>query len=384
MIKKYIYYLTIVVFITACGLKSDSSDSAGNLNWRLFRGNSSLSGYTNKTLPKTPTVQWIYKTNERTVSSPIVEEGTTYWCDRKGLIRGININGKLTFSYALNTAVEATPIIKDSVLYIGRIDGYLTAISLSKKDTLWNFETLGQISASSNVAMFQNQEAIVTGSYDNYMYCINKQNGSLINKFESGYYLNGAAALWNNHVLFGGCDAWIRIINCETGETTDSLQTDAYIPSSPAIMGNYCYVGDYSGNMYELLLENGKITGHKKISTNKSKNGTFVSVPAIGAHEVYFYSDNRHLISVNRRTGKTNWKYMFKGDVGESAPVICRDKTIACTKTGIVSIIDNKNGSLIWEYDTGEQIVGSPAIIKNHFMILTSKGTLFCFGSKKQ
>ena len=186
------------------------------------------------------------------------------------------------------------------------------------------------------------------------------------------------------HVLFGGCDGWLRIINCETGEATDSMKTEAYIPSSPAIMGNYCYVGDYNGNMYELLLENGKISGHKKITSATEKNGSFVSVPAISAHDVFFYPDNRHLLSINRRTGETNWKYMLKGDVGESAPVICQDRIITCTKTGIISIMDTETGKLIWEYDTGEQIIGSPAIIKNHFLILTSKGSLFCFGPQKQ
>lgn len=384
MQNRFIYYLITIISFTSCGLQSNTSESAGDLNWRLFRGNSGLSGYTEKSLPEQPELNWVYETKERTVSSPIVEEGTTYWCDRKGKIYGVDINGQQVFSFALHTAVEATPIIKDSVLYIGRIDGNLSAISLAQNDSIWNYETLGQISASPNVATFQNQEAIVAGSYDNYMYCVNLQDGSLISKFESGYYLNGAAALWNNHVIFGGCDSWLRIINCETGEATDSLKTEAYIPSSPAIMGNYCYVGDYNGNMYEILLENGKISGHKKISLGSDKNGSFVSVPAISSQDVFFYPDDRHLLSINRRTGKTNWKFMFKGDVGESAPVICQDKIITCTKTGIISIIDTEKGQLLWEYDTGEQIIGSPAIIKDHFMILTSKGTLFCFGPQKQ
>ena len=198
MIRKIIYYLISIIAVTACSLQSNSSDSTEDLNWRLFRGNSGLSGYTDKSLPDIPVLNWVYEAKERTVSSPVVEEGTTYWCDRKGLINGVDINGQLVFSFALHTAVEATPLIKDSILYIGRIDGYLTAISLSQKDSIWNYETLGQISASPNVATFQNQEAIVAGSYDNFMYCVNRKDGSLINKFESGYYLNGAAALWNN------------------------------------------------------------------------------------------------------------------------------------------------------------------------------------------
>jgi eukaryotic-like serine/threonine-protein kinase len=368
------------VFFVSCDKLARHSGSQGDMNWNLFRGNSGLSGYTDLSLPDKPVVQWTYKAGVRTVSSPVVEEGTTYWCDKRGLISGVDINGQLCFSYNLNTAVEATPLIHDSILYIGRIDGYLTAISLAKKDTLWNYETQGQISASPNITVFKNQMAIVAGSYDNYMYCVNAANGALINRFESGYYLNGAAALWNNYVLFGGCDAWLRIINCETGEATDSLKTEAYIPCSPAVMGNFCYVGDYNGNIYELMLENGKISRHKKVTGVNNDNGSFVSVPAISGENICFFSGDRNLISANRRAGEINWKFMLKGHVGESAPVICQDEIIVCTKTGIVSILDAGSGKQIWEYDTGEPIVASPAVIKDHFLILTTRGTLFCFG----
>jgi outer membrane protein assembly factor BamB len=48
-----------------------------------------------------------------------------------------------------------------------------------------------------------------------------------------------------------------------------------------------------------------------------------------------------------------------------------------------VSILDVRTGTLEWEYDTGEQTVASPAVIKNRFYILTAKGTLFCFGERK-
>jgi outer membrane protein assembly factor BamB len=259
----------------------------------------------------------------------------------------------------------------------------MIALSLEKKDTLWTYETMGQLSASANCTDFEGRRAIVFGSYDNFLYCIDAKDGKLISSFESGYYLNGAVALQNNHVVFGGCDAWLRIINCQTGISTDSLLVDAYIPASPAIMENYCYVGDYSGNIYELHLENGKIINHKRIITPSSDNESFVSVPAITSSTVYILSDNRHLYSIDRKEGEVNWKYMLKGNVGESSPVVCNDKIIVCTKTGIITILDAKNGNLEWEYDAGEQIQSSPAIIKNHFMILTVKGTLLCFGKRQ-
>ena len=373
-------YIFLLGLFVACNGNTDSSVSQGKMDWNIFRGDEYFSGYTDIRLPDNPVLLWTYKSEKRTDASPVIDKGVTYWSDSRGRILGVGMNGKLNFEYDLQTAVNATPMIFDSNLYVGRIDGIMTAISLEKKDTVWNYETMGQLSASPNRVNFKGRQAIVFGSYDNFLYCVDAKNGDLFNSFETGYYLNGAVALQKQHVIFGGCDAWLRIINCETGVSTDSLLLDAYIPSSPAIMGDYCYIGDYYGNIYELLLEKGKIVNQKKIMESSGESSSFVSVPAISSKAVYFLSDDRHLYSVDRKDGTVIWKYMLKGNPGESSPVVCKDKVIVCTKTGIITILDVKNGNPVWEYDTGEQIMGSPAVIRDHFMILTAKGTLFCFG----
>lgn len=380
--KQLVLFAGMVYLLISCVRNPGYSDGKESMDWQLFRGDAALSGFTNTPLPEDPVLLWSYKGNTRTVSSPVVDNGTTYWCDKKGQIQGIDIKGNPVFTYNLNTAVEATPMIHDSVLYIGRIDGFLSAVSLSKKDTLWSFETMGQVSATPNTVNFEGRQSVVFGSYDNFLYCVDARDGSEINRFESGYYLNGAVAVWKEHVIFGGCDSWLRIINTRTGMPTDSLLLDAYIPASPAIMGDFCYVGDYSGNIYELLLEKGKIVRHKKIMKSTNENSSFVSVLSITAETVFALSNERYLYSIDRKDGKVNWKYLLKGNVGESSPLVCNDKVIICTKTGIVNILDAQKGTLEWEYDTGEQIVGSPAVIKNHFFVLTTKGTLLCFGNK--
>ncbi|MFV0346421.1 MAG: PQQ-binding-like beta-propeller repeat protein [Bacteroidales bacterium] len=371
----------LVLLLASCKGGLPSSDK-GSMDWNVFRGSSALNGYTDLPLPEEPKLLWAYKEAVRTSSSPMVYKGTTYWCDKKGKIYGVDIKGTLVFEYDLKTAVESSPLIYDSTLFIGRIDGFMTAISLKTKNIVWEYETMGEIHSPPNLMNFSGRDAIVFGSYDNFLYCLDVKNGSKLSSFESGYYLNGAAALWDNHVIFGGCDQWLRIIDCKTGMQTDSLLLDAYIPSSPAIMGDYCYVGDYSGNIYELMLENGKITRHKKV-VEGNDNGSVQSVPAISCATCYFFHNNRYVHATNRKDGKLLWKYMLKGNVGESSPLVCKDKIIVCTKTGIVSILSATNGTLLWEYDTGEQIVGSPAVIKDHFMVLSAKGTLLCFGNEK-
>ncbi len=372
----------IMLILAACGDKSDFSGSDGDMDWPLFRGDVGLSGYASIDLPEKPSLLWSFRSDTRTVSSPVIEKGTTYWCDRRGRLRGVDIKGELTFDYDFKTAVEATPMIYDSTVYIGRIDGFMSAVSLAKRDTIWNFETMGQVSASPNLMKFSGRKAVIFGSYDNNLYCVDAKTGEELSRFESGYYLNGAAAVWKGHVIYGGCDSWVRIVDCKTGIQTDSILLDAYVPASPAIMGDYCYVGDYSGNIYKLMLENGKIIRHMKIVAEEGDNGSFVSVPAISSEAYYYLSGERYIHAKSRKNGKIIWKYMLKGNVGESSPLVCNDKVIICTKTGIVSILHAETGKLLWEYDTGEQIIGSPAVIKDHFMILTSKGTLLCFGKE--
>jgi outer membrane protein assembly factor BamB len=365
--------------LSSCNGKTNNEDTT-NENWCIFRGNTSLSGYTNISLPDNPILLWSFQSDAYTKSSPVVYNGVAYWSSRRGQIFGIDSDGKQIFNYAMETAVDAILMIYDSVLYIGRIDGILFAISLNTQDTLWTFETFGQIVASPNRVDFDGKKAVIVGSYDNYLYIIDSKNGEEINRFESGYYLNGAVAQTNNYVVYGGCDGWLRVVDCILGVQTDSMEVETYIPASPAISGDWCYLADHAGTIYEIHLNKGKIVSSKKIFESTDENNNFVSVPAVSDKMVYIVSDDRHLYAINRKDGIIAWKHLLKGNTGESSPVVCKDKLLVCTRSGIVSIHDVKTGKLLWEYDIGEQIISSPAVVNGRFYILTFKGTVYCFG----
>ena len=376
----------LLFLLSACTNSGKHSDFSRD-NWSIFRGNPSLTAAIHVSLPSNPTLLWSFKTDSYTKSSPVVYHKTVYWSDRRGHIIGIDIKGEQVFDYALETAVDATPMIHDSVLYIGRIDGFLSAISLTKGDTLWNFETWGQIVASPNRCITDGRELIIVGSYDNFLYTIDIRNGKEVSRIESGYYINGAVAVHERHAAFGGCDGWFRVVDCISGIQTDSLDIGIYIPASPAMVkqshpsgGIDCYIADHNGNVYEINMEGGRIVSHKKMVEADDNGGSFVSVPAVSEKTVYLVSGDRYLYAINRKDGAIAWKYLLKGDTGESSPVVCKDKVLICTRSGIITIHDSKTGNPLWEYDTGEQIIGSPAVIGGYFYILTFKGTLFCFG----
>ena len=292
---KYLYYICLISLLTSCG-NSASQDDGERMEWNIFRGSPSLCGYTRCTLPTHPTLSWSVSRQTRTVSAPIIHDSVIYTLSRKGDLIGYTLNGDSCLSYSLENPVEASFIIDKDRIFIGRIDGMVTALAIrhdSETDRkelseIWHFETEGQISGSPNII----DEQLLIGSYDNYMYALNAATGEKISQYETGYYINGAAAVCNKHLVFGGCDAWLRIINTETGTASDSLQLDSYVPASPAIWEDAITISDYQGNVYDIRLDtHGKILSHSKLHEVHRDNGEegegSVAMPTVTEDAVY-------------------------------------------------------------------------------------------------
>jgi outer membrane protein assembly factor BamB len=313
------------------------------------------------------------------VAAPIVYDGKVYTLDRKGRLRRFSPEGDSVLVHDFQTAIEASFVVDDSILYVGRIDGYVNAFSIARQQVVWNFETLGQISGSPNLVGSQ----LLVGSYDGSMYTLDKNTGRKKGQFETGYYINGTAAVWKNYIMFGGCDAWVRVVDVVTGTQTDSLELDSYVPASPAILDGVACACDYNGNVYEMTLDNGKIASHRKLlassEDNEGQDGGVVSMPTLTRTDVYILSGDRYISCINRESGQVRWRKMLRGMTGDCSPLVAQEKVLICTKDGHVSILDSKDGTELWHYEAGEQIIASPAIIGDRFYILTSRGTLLCF-----
>lgn len=379
-IRADIALFVAAILLAAChGGGSVSSSDPGD--WTVFRGSPSLSGATPRALPDAPRLLWSTTTEQRTVASPLVRDGIVYTVGRRGLLRAVGPDGEEIFSKDLGTFIEATPLIVDSTIFIGTMDGCMMAISLDTREVLWEMWTEGQISAPPMETMFSGEKAIVFGSYDNYMYTVSQADGRVLSAYESGYYLNGAAAVLDGYVCFGGCDQWLRVIDTSVAVQVDSLQLDSYLPTSPVFSGKDAYIGDYNGNIYHLTLDRGVIGPSEKIhSADGSDDSSLVGLPAVGKDNVYFFTGGRSLTCVSRKDGSVKWSTMLKGPAGESSPLECRNGILVCTKDGIVSILDRSGGKVEWEYETGEDIVACPAVAGGRFYVVTARGTLLCFG----
>ena len=379
--KKWLICVQLVLFLcVSCAVVNEYATDEQTKDWGIFRGSPSLCGSTDCALPDAPQLLWSTTTKTRTVSAPIVYDGWVYTLDRKGRLRRFSSEGDSLLVYDFGTPVEASFVANDSMLYVGRIDGHVNAFSIEKRRVVWDYETLGQISGSPNLL----DDKLLVGSYDGSMYAFNSKTGKKTSQFATGYYINGTAAVWKHYMMFGGCDSWVRVVDVSTGQLTDSLDLDTYVPASPAILDGVACACDYNGNVYEMTLDKGKITKHRKLlatsTNNEGVDGGVVSMPTLTRTDVYILSGDRYISCIERASGKVRWKKMLRGTTGECSPLVAQDKVLVCTKDGYVSILDSEDGTELWHYEAGEPIIASPAIISDRFYILTSRGTLLCFG----
>ena len=102
-------------------MTSDYVEDGLSRDWTIFRGSPSLCGYAECVIPASPQLLWSRTVQSRTVAAPIVYDGMVYTLDRKGRLRRFSPEGDSVLVHDFKTAIEASFVADDSILYVGRI-----------------------------------------------------------------------------------------------------------------------------------------------------------------------------------------------------------------------------------------------------------------------
>ncbi len=248
------------------------------------------------------------------------------------------VKPKWTFSAAAN--VISTPAIINNLVVFGNQQGTVTALDLQNGKQKWTFKTAGSIYSSP--ATHQNK--IVFGSADGFVYCISDK-GKQIWKFKTG-----AAVL--------GC---------------------------PLIENNIVYIGGSDHNFRAIALANGK-----EIWRFDSLTGPIVSTPVINKNEIIFGAWDTYLYSLDKNTGKQNWKWNNGSSVRNYSPAACipvikNDIVYIVAPDRYLSAIDVITGQTLWR--TNESTVRESIGISNDGNFIygkTMNDTLAVFSTGRQ
>ena len=198
---------------------------------------------------------------------------------------------------------------------------------------LWSFETGGAVHSSPSLGDIDNDGKleVVVGSWDNKIYALNGENGSLLWSYTTGRWVYSSPSLGDIdndgklEVVVGSWDGKIYALNGEDGSLLWSYTTGDYVVSSPAL-GDIdndgkleVVVGSDDNKIYALNGENGSLLWSYTTGDYVSSSPSLGDIDNDGKLEVVVGSNDGKIYALNGEDGSLLWSYKT-GDWGESSP----------------------------------------------------------------
>ncbi|MCM8527107.1 MAG: PQQ-binding-like beta-propeller repeat protein [Lentisphaeraceae bacterium] len=357
------FFITILIFTVS--LTADE--------WLSFRGAPNNPGIAKGSISAKPTLKWKFQTEGNLKGTAVVKDGFVYFGSEDEKVYCLKLeNGEKVWEKKVEDIVEASPLILGDSIIIGTGSGQLYRLNRKNGDTIWTFKAEDRFAGGANYYMQGDKPVIIAGNYDNFIYAINFDDGKKIWAFETENYVNGTPAIYEDKIIFGGCDNMIYMLN-RKGELTGEIDLGSYIAGTVGIEKGFAYIGHYDNKYFKIDLENKKILWHFKRA-----NFPFFSSPAIGEDIIIFGSRDKRVYGVKKDSGEKIWDFKTRGKV-DSSPLICGDKTAFGSYDGRVYILERDTGKLLWKYEIGKPIIAAPSIVDGHIIIGASDNILYVF-----
>ncbi len=213
-----------------------------------------------------------------------------------------NVKAKWKFSSDAN--VISTPAVIYDLVVFGNQEGTITALSLKNGSVKWTFKTGGSIYSSP--AFSENK--IVFGSADGYIYCISNK-GKEIWKIKTGAAVLGCAAIENNIVYIGGSDHNFRAIDLQSGKEIWSFNgLNGPVVSTPVIYNDNVIFGAWDTYLYSLNKNTGRLNWKWSNGSAVKNYSPAACIPVIKDDIIYIVAPDRYLTAIDAITGQTIWR----------------------------------------------------------------------------
>jgi outer membrane protein assembly factor BamB len=377
--------------VVATGESSHRDAPSADKQWFCFRGDQALQGVADVDLPDRLTLKWTFKTGAPIKSSAVIADGKVLIGSDDGHVYAVDAaTGQQIWIYKTGQLgeefmedpgpVEAPPLVLGSVVYVGGDDAFFHALNVHTGELKWRFAAEDRIVGSANWATAPDgqRNLILFGSYDNRLYCLDAVTGGLQWTYQSDYYINGAPAIADGKIVFGGCDEILHVVSIIDGTKLQHLPVAAPIAGSAAISDRRAYFGHYGNAFVAANIDTGQVDW-----VYKDREFAYFSSPAVNDRFVVFGGRDRRVHCLQRTDGQLAWVFPTRGRV-DSSPVITGDKVVVGSEDGRLYLIGLSDGTERWSYEIGEAITGSPAVAEGLVVIGADDGLVYAFGPKHE
>jgi outer membrane protein assembly factor BamB len=231
-------------------------------------------------------------------------------------------NGHVVWRHALPSGSESSPIVWNSIVYLGDQAGTVFSIDAANGHVNWTYQARGAVKGgvaiSAGTAYF--------GDYAGRVYALDAFTGRQVWAvstsgtsfgFGSGNFYSTPAVAFGR-VYIGNTDGRVYSFAAGSGQLAWATGTGAYVYASPSVadipgLGPTVYMGSYDGNFYAFNARSGAIRWSHHAGGRISGSSTIVD-------GVVYYSDlgSKTSTGLDARTGGA----VFQFPDGAFTPVI--------------------------------------------------------------
>ena len=364
-----IFFLAVALSALDCsGLRIDRAMRAESEDWTTEGGVQSRVNVAAGNL-RTPMVpDWEYSAQAGLKGTPLVRDSVVILGTLNGELQAVNIvTGKRLGYKKFGAPIAGTPVLDGSTVYLTSAgeDQSLFSYSLHLGKRLWEFPA-GPVETSPLLL----GETVVVAAVDGVVYGVEKSSGTQKWKYEikgdrAEKQIHSSPASDGTLVAVGSDDGVLRVLDGTSGTLRWESPSGASIFATPAFSGGNVLVGRLDGSIDAYDAASGTL--HWTYNTGAPVYGGM----GIGSGLVFVGSSNGVLYCLDDRTGTERWNFRTKSVIN-SAPLVTDDQVVFGSLDHTLYVLNGKTGSKIWEFQAVGRIKVSP-VLWGDILLVTSE-----------
>ncbi|MDQ6667099.1 MAG: PQQ-binding-like beta-propeller repeat protein [Thermoproteota archaeon] len=341
-------------------------------------------------IPRKPSLLWVTEVGP-SVSSPIFGDGIIYVSTITGRIFALNSSEKqIKWHLNVGSPLVSSPLLHDSILVAATYDSWIKDASFTGKNfvlgintedgkQIWGYEIPGDVFSSPCLV---DDAIIVVGSMNNGIYALEGYSGKLRWKFETSGEVWSSPSYNGNEIFIGSDDGFLYCLDIDGKLRWKTKLNGKIRSSSPCLsfdedQSPSVFIGTYKGGMFCLNQSTGMIRWSKQIPK------PVMASPATIKDKVFFAASDKRIYCFQVKDGSRIWDFET-GDKIWSSPSLSEYAGVMFfgSLDSHIYGIDINTGKQTWKFPTMSIVDSSAAIASNMMLIGSRDGLLYVFGSE--
>jgi orotate phosphoribosyltransferase len=313
-------------------------------------------------------------------SAPCVS-GTTIFvgCDT-GYLAALSVEGDALWRFMVRDrerGVHSSPVVSGDYIFFGAYDGFLYCVNRLSGEPRWE-SRIGQWIGSSPAIIAERKIVCVgveSGEANGEVVAVEMESGAVRWRFGAKQYVHGSPLHDEprRQLIFGANDFTLYCVDYD-GRQRWQFITDGEIKARPVVDGNgRCFFGSFDGNLYALDANDGKLLWKRRAGT-----GVYFT-PLLARDLVIVGADSFRLIAYSRDNGTVRWVSTAGSAIRGGAVEIDSTYVAFGSKDGFFYLVDLETGVCVDRFQTGDEIMSTPAYADGQLYIPSLDGNLYAF-----